>query len=436
MTDVSEHPLTALRRQRGWTLVDVANLVQRRTGLNMACRREKVWRWEHGVTPEVVAQHALAAELGLPQQIIGRHPWPRWLELADPAEPVDVPWTAVGASRTLDRVVESAGVDRRHFLILSGTGLATAWLAAEPEHFAPLAAGRVTDDTVTRLQARVEQLWHLDDELGGGACLDTGTADLRLVATLIRHGSYTPAVAIRLYSLAAALARFCGFAAFDAGHDAAGQRFWHAALRCAAACGDTDQGVYVLSNLALQAIYSQDGATALALLDVARRRVDPAARTVLAMLDCWAARAHSVLGEPGIAARLLNHADDLWLHRQPGDDPGWVYWMPQPSLTAEAGTTLLDIGDLSAAQRCLTAGVATLDPGAVRDRNLYHVRIGQAHLRAGNLDAAASSTEQVIDMAATVESARVHARVDQLLGEFPDGEPVTTELRQRWTGDH
>jgi hypothetical protein len=398
----------------------------------MACRREKVWRWEHGVTPEPAAQCALADEVGVPHQVLHTHPWPRWLLLVDPAEPVDQPWTALTARRTLDRVVESAGVDRRCFLILSGPGLAVAWAHAEPEQFAALAAGRVTDDTVTRLQARVEQLWHLDDELGGGACLDAGVADLRLVTALIRQRSYTPAVAVRLYSLAAALARFCGFAAFDAGRDAAGQRFWHAALRAAAAAGDTDQGVYVLSNLALQAVYAQDGATAIGLLDVARRRVDPAARTVLAMLDCWAARAHAVLGETTTAARLLNRADDLWLQRHPGDDPGWVYWMPQPSLTAEAGTALLDIGDLPAAQRCLSAGLATLDAGAVRDRSLYLVRVAQAQLRSGHLDAAAATTRQVIEAAAAVNSMRVYTRIGDMLDEFPTGEPVTAELRGRW----
>lgn len=149
--------------------------------------------------------------------------------------------------------------------------------------------------------------------------------------------------------MAASLARFCGWAAFDAGLEAAAQRFWHAGLRAAAAAGDVDQGIYVLSNLALQAAYAGDGTTTLALLEIARRRVDPAARTVLAMLDCWAVRGHALAGEAKTAAALLNRADDLWSQRRPGDDPDWVYWMPRPSMTAEAGTALLGMFGASSA---------------------------------------------------------------------------------------
>src|SRR5690349_21737667 len=119
-TEVIAHPLTALRAQRGWTLVDVAGIVRRRSKLNMACRREKVWRREHGVTPAQAAQQALADELGLPREVLNTHPWPRWLLLTQPAERVDQAWTATAASHTLAQVVESAGVDRRGFLILSG----------------------------------------------------------------------------------------------------------------------------------------------------------------------------------------------------------------------------------------------------------------------------------------------------------------------------
>ena len=108
---------------------------------------------------------------------------------------------------------------------------------------------------------------------------------------------------------------------------------------------------------------------------------------------------------------VLNQADDLWDSRRPGADPGWVYWMPQPSLTAEAGTALLDIGDLGAAERSLTAGLSTLDSNSARDRNLYLVRLAEVQLRGGRLDEAAATARQAIDAAADIDSCRVHARV-------------------------
>jgi hypothetical protein len=147
------------------------------------------------------------------------------------------------------------------------------------------------------------------------------------------------------------------------------------------------------------------------------------------MLGCWAARRHAVRGDAMATAATLNHADDLWLRRRPGDDPDWVYWMPQPSLTAEAGTALLEIGDLPATERCLTAGLATLDTDAARHRNLYLVRLAEVQLRTGRLHEAAITTRQAIDAATDIDSNRVHTRVAHLLKELPAKEPFTTQLR-------
>ena len=323
-------------------------------------------------------------------------------------------------------------MDRRAFLLFTGstaTGLAATWSGAPAGTFPDVDRPRVTAETVDHVQARVEQLWHLDDVLGGGSVLDAGVTDLRLVHHLIRHGRYDAAIGVRLWSLAASLTRFAGWAAFDAGYGAAAQRYWHAGLRAAAAAGDTDQGVYVLSNLALQAAYASDGPTTVGLLEVARRHVDPAARTVLAMLDTWTVRGYAVAGNAKAAAVTLNQADGLWDRRVAGDDPGWVYWMPQPSLTAEAGTALLEIGDLDAAERTLTAGLATLDGDAARDRNLYLTRLAEVQLRGGRLDEVAVTARAAIDAGDSIDSARVQHRVDALLDQLPGGEPVTAELR-------
>jgi hypothetical protein len=47
--------------------------------------------------------------------------------------------------------------------------------------------------------------------------------------------------------------------------------------------------------------------------------------TGLAMLDCWAVRAHAVAGNTRTVSALLNAADDLYNQRRSGDDPDWVY---------------------------------------------------------------------------------------------------------------
>jgi hypothetical protein len=425
------HPLTYVRHLNSWTQRDVADIVRRRSGLNMATRREKIWRWECGLSsPERVAQHALADELGIDHQLVAVLGWPAWLLLIDPVEPIDMPWTPDTALQTLVAVVESAAMDRRTFVVLASAGLAGAWNTAPPPPVADgIAGAMIGSEAIKNLNARVEELWHLDDVLGGGACLNAGRADLHMIGMLLTRATLSDQNKRRLLSTAASLGRFCGFAAFDSGLTAAAQRYWHAALRAAHAAGDASQGVYILSNLALQAIYLGDSRTAINILDAAQANVDPAARTVLAMLDTWQARAHALAGEPARAATLLNRADDQWQRRRPEDDPAWVYWMPQPSLTAEAGTALAAIGDLDNAEANLRAGLATLDDNSARERDLYLVRLAEIQLAAGRLDEAATTARQAIDGASYINSPRVGSRVDALLNKLPSDDQRTVELR-------
>ena len=322
MGGVLVHPLRAARLARGWTLADVSRIVARRSGLNMAANRQKPARWEAGrATPELSAQYALADELGVERHVVDLVGWPGWLTSVDQMEPLDGLWTPAVAREVLARAIESGPMDRRGFLILSGgpaAGLAIDWLTATAWTVPDVAGGRVTPATVASLRTRVEELWHLDDVLGGGGVFDAGVADLRLASALLNRGAYSTEVGRDLYSLAATLARFSGWCAFDDGRHAAAQRFLHVALRCSAAAGDTGQGVYALSNLALQAAYTGDGRTAVELTSIAGSKVDPSQRAVLAMLECWSARGHAVAGDGAAALAAIDRADDLWERRVEG----------------------------------------------------------------------------------------------------------------------
>src|SRR5262249_38110354 len=115
----SIHPLTHVRHLRGWSMADVARLVQHRTGLNMATWRQKVYRWEHGGVPEAAAQAALAEELGVDKHDLQRFGWPNWLLAVEPGDPLHAPWTPQAAHQLLETTVESAAMDRRSFLSLT-----------------------------------------------------------------------------------------------------------------------------------------------------------------------------------------------------------------------------------------------------------------------------------------------------------------------------
>ncbi len=444
LTEPITHPLTAIRVRRGWSQAKVAKIIKagavyppghRRAGerMPMADNRQKVYRYELGrPTPEMPAQYAIADELGVPHDVVNAHPWPESLLTVDGDEPVDAPWTPDVAGDFYDSVVSSALVDRRAFIGATAGALiamSEAWSGAFASPARGNGRGVVTVEAVDHLQRRIQELWRLDDALGGGGCLDAGVADLRLVTRLIRTRRYDPEVGQRLHGLAGALARFCGWAAFDDGRLAAAGRFWHIGLRGAAASGDTGQGVYGLSNLALAAVYSGDANTALHLLGLARRHVDPSQRIVLSMLECGSSRAHAIRGDGAAAAAALNRGDDLWENRIDGADPEWIYWMPRPSQTAEASTALMQSGDYLAAERNLHDGLDSAGgcPGP-RDRALYLARLSETLLRDGRLDEAKTNAHEAIDMVAGVASTRVRTRVNSVIDLIPVQEPARAEL--------
>jgi hypothetical protein len=357
----------------------------------------------------------------------------------DPIESVGMPWMPAASQQVLTQVTESCLMDRRGYLVLNGVSLADAvmcWSSRPPREVAVgLDGARIGSRAITCLESRIEELWYLDDLLGGGPCLEAGIADLRLASDLLQRASYPERIRQQLWRTTAGLARFTGWAAFDAGRNAVAQRLWHAALRAAHAADDISQVVYVLSNLALQEIYAGDGCTAIHMLESARSRTDPAMHTVEAMVDTWQARAHAELGERAQAATLLNRTDSTWDRRRPEDDPPWVYWMPQPSTTAEAGTALLAVGDLRHAEQPLAAGLAGLGADSARDRNLYLIRLAETRFAAGRLDDAVATSRLAIEAlsgAGNVDSPRVDARIAAFVARLPSAEPAVGELRDYW----
>jgi hypothetical protein len=111
------HPLSYVRQEQGWTYQDLVDVIARRVG-NSAARREKAWRWEHwSVAPDNASQLALAAELGVPVELVHSLGWPAWLPVGERIN-VDLPWTVDGSLEALDGTAGAALLDRRGFLIL------------------------------------------------------------------------------------------------------------------------------------------------------------------------------------------------------------------------------------------------------------------------------------------------------------------------------
>lgn len=419
------HPLTHIRETRGWTLQEVADIVS--AGRNMSSWKQKVYRWERGVRPEPTAQYSLARELGIPRDIVDAHPWPAWLLFGDGAERVGDPWTAENATRALAGTL-GAHSDRRGFLVITGASLAhiaTGW--TQPWELVPAGkiahaaeGGRVDNEVVSAIERRLEDLWILDDLIGGDQCARLADADLRMVLTMLERGSYSSSIERRLYSAAAGLCRMAGWAAFDGGSPAAAERYWHAGLRAAKQARDVDGGVYILSNMAMQRYYGGRGREAIELLDASRVSRGRLSRTVLAMLDTWQVRAHAVLGESAQAARSLASAEAHWERRRPEDDPGWIYWMDRPATTIEPNLAMIQLDQPGEVERNLAHWLDKDGPEYPRDHALALTVIASAQLAMGELDTAIGTGRKALALLRSIDSGRVSDELRMLLDRLPD----------------
>ncbi|SDI49795.1 hypothetical protein SAMN05421505_1605 [Sinosporangium album] len=442
---LARHPLTHLRRQRGWSLTDLAQVVQRRAGVNMAANRQKIWRWEHGLAvPDLPAQLAIATEVGIDPNTVAALPWPTWLLTVDGMERIDQGWTTGTAKDTLTLVgcmTDISDDDRRAYLLLTGqqaADLATAWAAVPAVPTIPTSKlrhatghGIVDAELAGWVEGRVHQLWHLDDLIGGDYCLTLAQADLQLIRRLLEQARFGGLIEQRLLTAAGELLRLTGWCAFDADRHAAAERYWHAGLRTSAAGGDTLTGAYILSLMAMQHSYAGDGRTAINLLQTARERIGPgSSRTVHAMLDAWQVRAHAAAGEAAQALKALARADAHWERRDPDEDPAWAYWMRRPSHTIEVGLGFVGLGRTDTAVRLLEEGQAGRSLDYTRDTALGLTAIASAQAEQGDLNGALENAGRAADLMATVDSSRVTDLLQSFSRRLPHG-PVQTAFQAR-----
>ena len=327
-----------------------------------------------------------------------------------------VPWDQSGTLAVLASLTSGDGVDRRTFIAASGTAmnvLATRWRSAlaSPGQLLPGTGSRqVGHELVGHIGDRLDYLRHLDDELGSGQLAALARSELALIIRLLRVGSYTDAVGMRLYALAAEASRQAAWDYFDQDDHSAARWYFEAALRASAAAGDPVTGAYALSFAAVQCYSTGEPQDAVALLETAS---DTMARTgtpkMTAMLAARAARAHSKAGSKHYCARQLHQARaalDRGPH--PGDAPV-LYWVTHGEIEMIAGSSALDLGDPAQAIHCFDAAIAADyrgDDQYPRSHAIYLARAAEAHLRLHDLDAALERAAHAVRCLGGVDSAR------------------------------
>jgi tetratricopeptide (TPR) repeat protein len=421
---VHRHPLAALRASLGnlsaSAYLDLVDRRHRELGFGtMATRREKVARWESGAcAPEPTAQLAMASLHGVSPAAVRELGWPRWLLLAFDGDKdvLAAPWTLAGTVTSMTASVRGGAVDRRGFLIVTGTALAalTGGWAQSTARAAPVTAAggrrRLATATVAHLEQRLGHLRRLDDSLGGRDLLRVAAGEFELIGTLASGTVYNAATGRRLFSALSEAGRICGWLHFDQGYQAAAQTYYLTALRASATAGDAETGANVLAFMAIQAYSAGDPRDAVALGQAAQEQA--AHRTtprVRAILRARTARALSkTSGGKAGCTRELAAARDAVAAGPSDDDPAWSYWVTPAEIEMLAGSCALDVGDPRQALRCFDAA-RDADYNAncyIRDNALFLTRAAEAHLALGNVTEACGLAGQALAQNTDIESAR------------------------------
>ncbi|MCX4826391.1 XRE family transcriptional regulator [Streptomyces sp. NBC_01142] len=422
MDEPNRHPLAHARADRGMTGVDLAREVRAaalRRGLRSGVDKQRVRKWEvHGVTPDRDSQTYIAEALGIPADAVDPGDWPNWL----PRTRIDGGVIPLGPASTvpaLREALSTAMESRRTFLAISGTALtalAATWATSDTHALAQAQMGKpVGDEVVELLEDTSAKLAGLATEQRQHTAplLD---AHLSTVTDLIANGRYSPAIGLRLHTLAARLAQTVAWHRFDLGHHPVAAKYWVAGLHSAHASGDHDMGAGLLGDLAYQASWRKDSKTASGILEHALTRTEhPAARS---LLQLRLARAHAAKGEKRAALRALDAAEHFLGTASGRPVPAWCSWLSEADLAVDSGQCLLDLGDTARAHQLIGEGQGLLPAARNKTRGVFLAYRADSHLNLGEPELAAAAARESLELAQRIGAPRCVQLVEDLLPRF------------------
>ncbi|MET8290068.1 hypothetical protein ABZV80_33340 [Streptomyces sp. NPDC005132] len=188
---------------------------------------------------------------------------------------------------------------------------------------------------------------------------------------LLENGRYTPALGLRLHTLAASLSQTVAWHAFDLRRHTHASQSWVAGLHNAHAAGDHDMGAGLLGDLAYQAAWRRDHTTAANILNYALTRVqNPAARCLLQLRLARTLAARGDRSERGAVLRALTAAEHH-LNDAGADRPDWCAWVSEADLAVDSGQALLDLGDTRRAHQLISEGERLLPPARDKTKGVF-----------------------------------------------------------------
>lgn len=326
-------------------------------------------------------------------------------------------------------------VDRRDFGqhiagltlgIAGAAGLDTDRLFALLPQAEPTGTRHIGETDVAVIEQITAAFRQQDFAHGSGLVRDAAVAQLRAVLPLL-DAQVTPEVRPRLLLAAADLATQAGWMSFTVKHDDAARRLWMIALDLARDTDhprSTDLTVYLLSDMALQAVYLDRPDEALHLTRVAHTAAVgayPVSASTTSLLANLQARAYAALGDAAACDRALGQAVEQFSTVDPATAPPWTAYVSEAGLPGHQGaahyTLALAGRDPRTAGRAVSLlhhAVDHYDPSYARLRAVYLPDLAGAHALAGDADIAVIVGHQAIDAVTAVSSPREHDRLRTL----------------------
>ncbi|MER5227699.1 XRE family transcriptional regulator [Streptomyces flaveus] len=418
MEETTRHPLVVARRAVGMTMEEFVSGIHAaaaRRDLRSGIDEARVRKWQRGVQPSEESQIYIAEALGWPADIVRADDWPNWLPLtADGVVPLG-PHSSVPALREALRTA----MDRRNFFAISGvalSALAADWAAGPANALAQARDGKpIGEDFVAYLENSAQQLAGFATEQHTAMLLDS---HLSTVTELLEHGRCTPALRLRLHTLAASLSQTVAWHRFDLGRHTHASQNWIAGLHNAHAAGDHDMGAGLLGDLAYQAAWRGDHTTAASILNYALSRVqNPAARCLLQLRLARTLAARGDRNERRPVLRALAAAEKH-LNDAGTDRPAWCAWVSEADLAVDSGQALLDLGDTGRAHRLITEGERLLPAARDKTRGVFLAYRAASYLDLREPEPAATVATQSLLLARRIGAPRCVQLVDDLLPRF------------------
>jgi hypothetical protein len=301
-------------------------------------------------------------------------------------------------------------------LSISADGGSSTGLAANDTALQEVDARRVTHGDVVRLRGMRAHLKAIDNAHGGGATLPMATWYLRHEIVPLLYARDGDPADRALIEVMAEVKHDVGWMAYDAGKQDLATGYFTDALRLARQARNRLLGGRILAAMSHQAIYLSNTRQAIDLAQAARTLTRQAATPrVIAMEAAMEACAHAAADDAKQCHRALCDAADAVAQLTGSQrDPEWLdfdeggYW-------GHAARAYRDLGDLRKAEECAAKSVGLCLPEHSRTRAQRNTIQATAHLRMGEIDAAAAAAERVVREAWNLHSGHVFGEVADLV---------------------